>query len=170
MGALQTLITVEEYLPTPYHPDVNYNDGQIEERNVGEKEHGKLQERIFILLKRMRKLVPFLETRLRVSPTRYRVPDICAYHQEPAESVFTQPPALCIEILSTEDRLSRTVQLVEVYLSMGVPTVWVLDPIQKKAYAADSANKFREVSGQIATSDREVVMTLDEIFSEEDLF
>ena len=91
---LDTLVSVREYLSTAYHPDVNYVDGQLEERNVGEKEHGKLQARVYFLLKKMRVLVPFLETRVRVSATRYRVPDICAYEAEPEESVFTQPPVL----------------------------------------------------------------------------
>jgi len=170
MTTLQTLITVNEYLSTSYHPDVNYSDGQIEERNVGEKEHGKLQFWVAFLLKRTRKLAAFIETRLRVSATRYRVPDICAYVKEPDESVFTQPPELCIEILSPEDRLSRTIQIVEEYLAMGVPSVWVLDPLQKKAYAAYAAGGFHEVTGQIATADNQVVLMLDELFSEEDLF
>ena len=76
----QTPIPVDEYLVTPYHPDVNYSDGRIEERHVGEKEHGKLQFRVVYLLKR-RKLAAFIETRLRISATRYRVPDILCLRQ-----------------------------------------------------------------------------------------
>jgi hypothetical protein len=53
---------------------------------------------------------------------------------------------------------------------MGVPSVWVLDPLQKKAYAAYAAGGFHEVTGQIATADHQIVFTLAEIFSEEDLF
>jgi Uma2 family endonuclease len=167
---LQALVSVDEYLSTSYHPDRDYVEGRLEKRNAGEKEHGKLQFRITVLLKRQRKLVPFIQTRLRVAAARYRVPDICAYDREPDESIFTQPPLLCVEILSPEDRMSRTMEVVEDYLSMGVPTVWVLDPLQKKAYVADATAGFREISSQIATSDQRVSLTLDEIFSEEDLF
>jgi Uma2 family endonuclease len=164
-----TLVSVEEYLATAYHPDVDYVEDHLEERNVGKKEHGKLQFRIAILLKRTRKLVPFIETRLRISMTRFRVPDVCAYAEEPDESIFTKAPVLCIEILSPEDRLSRITEVVQDCLSMGVPTVWVLDPLKKKASIVDAAAGFREVSGQIATTDGRVVLTLEEIFSDDEI-
>jgi Uma2 family endonuclease len=32
-------VTVEEYLSSSYEPDVEYIDGRLEERNVGEIEH-----------------------------------------------------------------------------------------------------------------------------------
>jgi Uma2 family endonuclease len=166
----QTLVSVDEYLSTAHHPDVDYVEGHIEERNVGEKEHGKLQFRIALLLKRLRVVVPFIETRLRISADRYRVPDVCACEREPNESIFTQPPVLCIEILSPEDRMSHITRVVQDYLSIGVPTVWVLDPLEKKAYVADVLAGFREVTGQIASSDERVAFTLDQIFSDEDLF
>jgi hypothetical protein len=170
MGAAQTLISVREYLSTSYQPDVDYVDGEIEERNVGEKEHGQLQLRMAFLLTLQQKLLPFLDTRLRVSPTRYRVPDLCAYEKEPDESVFSQPPDLCIEILSPEDRLSRCVKVVQDYLSIGVPTVWVLDPLEKIAYVATQTEAFHQVRDRIATSDGKVEFTLEQIFSNERLF
>jgi len=163
-------VPVEEYLSTAYHPDVDYIGGHIEERNVGEKEHGKLQFRITFPLKRLRRVVPFIETRLRIAPDRYRVPDVCAYEKEPDESIFTKPPVLCIEILSPEDRMSCVTNVVQDYLSMGVPTVWVLDPLEKKAYVADAAVGLREVTGEIAATGQQVTLTLEEIFSDEDLF
>jgi hypothetical protein len=41
-----TLISVEEYLATSYRPDCDYVDGRIEERNVGDWDHGSLQAAI----------------------------------------------------------------------------------------------------------------------------
>ena len=166
---VQTLISVGEYLSRTYHPDMAYVDGQLEERNLGEKEHGKLQARVFILLKRTLRIFPFIETRLRVSPTRYRVPDVCVYEKEPDESVFTQPPLLCVEILSPEDRMSRISRVVDDYIAMGVRTVWILDPLEKKSYLADAASGLREVSGNLAVTDS-VALTTEEIFSQEELF
>jgi len=166
----QVLVPVEEYLSTAYHPDVDYIGGHLEERNVGEKEHGKLQFRITLLLKRLRKVVPFIETRLRIAVDHYRVPDVCAYEKEPDESIFTKPPVLCIEILSPEDRMSRVMKVVHDYLSMGVPTVWVLDPLGKKAYVADASVGFREVTDRIEAAGQQVTLTLEEIFSGDDLF
>ncbi len=39
MAQLQESVSITEYLATAYHPDVDYVDGRIEERNVGEKSH-----------------------------------------------------------------------------------------------------------------------------------
>jgi hypothetical protein len=58
---VQVAVPVEEYLSTAYHPDVDYIGGHLEERNVGEKEHGKLQFRITFLLKRCAKSCPSSE-------------------------------------------------------------------------------------------------------------
>ncbi|RXH57399.1 hypothetical protein [Granulicella sibirica] len=38
-------LTVEEYLRTSYRPDCDFVDGVIEERNLGEYEHSRLQGR-----------------------------------------------------------------------------------------------------------------------------
>ena len=38
-----TLVPVEEYLSTSYDPDCDYVDGELEDRNVGEKGHSKVQ-------------------------------------------------------------------------------------------------------------------------------
>ena len=37
-----TLVSVEEYLSSVYEPECDYVDGEIEDRNVGEKDHSKL--------------------------------------------------------------------------------------------------------------------------------
>ena len=48
---LTQLISVEEYLNTTYRPDVDYVDGEIEERNLGEFDHGDLQATISGMLR-----------------------------------------------------------------------------------------------------------------------
>ena len=49
--ATATLISLEEYLRTAYDPDCDYVDGVLEERNVGEWNHGDLQGEIVHYLK-----------------------------------------------------------------------------------------------------------------------
>ena len=44
-------IPVEEYLSTSYRPDRDYVDGEIEERNLGEKEHSILQLALAVLFR-----------------------------------------------------------------------------------------------------------------------
>ena len=41
---------------------------------------------------------------------------------------MTQPPLLCVEVLSPEDTMQRTRERVRDFLEMGVPAVWVVDP------------------------------------------
>jgi hypothetical protein len=38
-----TLISIAEYLASNYEPDRDYIDGVLEERNLGEYDHGRLQ-------------------------------------------------------------------------------------------------------------------------------
>ena len=45
-----TEVPVEEYLATSYEPDMEYVDGQLVERHVGEYSHSRLQTLIVIVL------------------------------------------------------------------------------------------------------------------------
>jgi Uma2 family endonuclease len=81
-----TLISVEEYLATSYRPDCDYVDGRIEERNLGEWDHSKLHAAITAYFYQRRKtwnisVTP--EQRVQVSPTRFRIPDVCVVLGEP---------------------------------------------------------------------------------------
>ena len=38
-----TQVSLDEYLRTRYRPDVDYVDGELEGRHVGEKEHSAVQ-------------------------------------------------------------------------------------------------------------------------------
>ena len=40
------LVSVHDYLSTSYRPDCDYVDGVVLERNVGEKDHSRLQTEI----------------------------------------------------------------------------------------------------------------------------
>ena len=136
--ATGALVSINEYLSTSYDPDCDYVDGIIEERNLGENDHADLQSAILAYLRSHRKewgIYSVVEQRVQVSPTRFRVPDVCVVAGErPKEQIFRTPPLMCIEILSPEDRLSRVRERVDDYLSFGVPYVWLLDPATRKAY------------------------------------
>ncbi len=129
--AVEALVPIGEYLATSYDPEMEYVDGQLVERNVGEYDHSQLQGSIIMLLgERSRgrfRVLP--EQRVQVSPSRYRVPDVCVmalpHRREP---VLTQPPHLAIEIRSPEDRLPAILAKVSDYLAFGIQHVWVIDP------------------------------------------
>ena len=164
----RTLISVEDYLATAYGPDCDFVDGHIEERNVGEVTHARLQARITAYLLthyEAKGLVVMTEVRVQVRPGRFRVPDICLTVGEPGEEVLTKPPFVCIEILSPEDRMSRIEVRINDYLAMGVPYVWVLDPQTRQAFTATAATGLQEVkSGVLQTENPALEVPLGEIF------
>jgi Uma2 family endonuclease len=158
-----TLVSVQEYLSSVYEPECDYVDGKIEDRNVGEKDHSKLQFKIQILLSRVPGISIFPEVRIRVAPTRFRVPDVAMYLAEPAEQVFTTPPYLVIEILSPEDRWSRLTRKLEDYLAMGCPNIWILDPVRSKAYRYEG-DAVCEVHDAFSTTDSRITVQLVHIW------
>ena len=166
--AMQTraLISVTEYLNTSYRPDRDYVDGLVVERNLGEYEHGRLQAAIgayFYMRRKEWGIHVSSGQRVRVSATRFRVPDVCVLLDEgPPEPVFTKPPFICIEILSPEDRLSKMQHRVGDYLAMGVPYIWILDPATRKAWRCSSTG-LTEVP-ELRTDSPGMVVPLDALF------
>ena len=78
------LVSVEEYLSTAYDPDVEYVDGVLVERNVGDWLHSLIQSNVLFALRRKYphlKAVP--ELRSSVTDTRYRLPDVCVLLEAP---------------------------------------------------------------------------------------
>jgi Uma2 family endonuclease len=163
-----TLVSLEEYLKTSYEPDCDYVEGVLEERNVGELGHSDLQTALASYLRiRARKwnVKVLTELRIRVSPTRVRIPDICVIsRKDPIEQVPTRPPLVCIEILSPDDRWSRVERRIEEFLAMGVPHVWVFDPQDRQVFDC-TANGRRLVTEEILEADP-VSINLGELFAE----
>lgn len=137
-------IPVSQYLATSYEPDCDYVDGEIEERNLGEQHHAFVQTAIAVIFSVNRKAWGFrslTELRLQVSATRFRVPDICVIpSSEPIVPIPTTPPAVCIEVLSPEDRLHRVVKRVQDYRTMGVENIWIIDPQTRECWTIDHAS------------------------------
>ncbi|HEY3455788.1 MAG TPA: Uma2 family endonuclease [Bryobacteraceae bacterium] len=108
------LVSIGEYLSTSYRPDRDLVDGQLIERNVGEYDHSRLQGALTTwLTNRQRawniRVLP--EQRLRVSATRFRIPDVCVISRNQGiEPVFTKPPLVCIEVLSKSLGAARKVR------------------------------------------------------------
>ncbi|WP_419806956.1 Uma2 family endonuclease [Terriglobus sp.] len=142
--ATQTVLTLmQEYLQTSYSPDMDFVDGHLEERNVGEHEHARLQwliAKAFSPREDEWDLEGVIEQRIRVDGSRVRICDVALLRSDaPFERVIETPPFLCIEILSREDRLSRAKIVLEDYWRMGVKHIWLLDPHRDIAYVFDDA-------------------------------
>lgn len=130
------MVSLEEYMASAYEPDCDFVDGFLEERNVGEWNHSRLQVETGAHLHTRYKstgLRVLSALRIRVSPRRVRIPDLCVFLTDPMERVPATPPFLCIEILSPEDRMSHVEVRINDFLAMGVNTVWILDPETRQA-------------------------------------
>ena len=164
-----TLISVEQYLATSYRPDCDYVDGRIEERNLGELDHSSLQTAVAAYFFSRRKrwdITVVVEQRVQVSPTRFRIPDVCVVLGKATEQIFRTPPFLCVEILSPEDRMTRVQERVDDYLAMGVGYVWVLDPSGRRVYVATPAVGLQEFKGDILrTENPSLELPLAEVFA-----
>jgi Uma2 family endonuclease len=166
--ATNVLIPVSEYLKTSYSPDCDYVDGEVQERNLGESDHSDLQAQFVRLLSKPAseqyvRVNP--EIRVQITPTRFRIPDICV-RRVPVhrEQIIRTPPLLCVEILSPEDRMSRVRERVRDFLSMGVREVWIVDPATRSVAVCAGANTVEHSSGELTVPDTPVAIAIAEIF------
>ena len=98
MATAPPLLSIEEYLRTSYHPDADYVDGEIEERNLGEFEHATFQSAIngwFWPRRAEWAIHPVTEQRIRIASSRVRVCDIAILRADaPRERVIITPPLI----------------------------------------------------------------------------
>jgi Uma2 family endonuclease len=171
-GETERLWTVQEYLRSSWHPDREFVDGRIEERNLGEKEHSLIQGYLTALFWMKRpewEVGIFPELRTQTQKRRFRVPDVLITRaQDKFERYVTQPPLIAIEILSPEDRLSDLQAKASEYRGFGVENIWVIDPERRIAYI-DNGSALEEVkTGELVVAGTAIRVVLSEMFAELD--
>ena len=142
-------------------------DGALEERNAGESDHSWIQLRIgsFFLNRFLETgIVAIPEWRFQVKPTRFRVPDLIVVRGRPNERILTQPPLLCIEILSPEDTISRMNVRIQDYLDFGVPAVWLVDPQEGRVWICRRDGMQEATGNSIRVDGTEIEVPMTEIF------
>jgi Uma2 family endonuclease len=169
-AAVVPFVSIDEYLHTSYSPDVDYVDGQIEERNLGEFDHSDLQTILATIFRNNQKtwgVKALAELRTQVSPTRFRVPDLLIIETVRERTpIIRKAPLLCIEVLSPEDRWPRVEIRLRDYFTMGVPVVWVFDPQERTATVVrkdGTRDEYRE--GALHLDGTLVKLDLAEVFS-----
>jgi len=165
--ATRALTPVEVYLTSVYRPDCDYVDGEVLERNLGERDHSYIQMALgsyFFSRHKELGIEVYPEQRVQVKPNRYRIPDLCVVRGGTKEKIFTIPPFLCIEILSPEDRMSRVWERLHDYFEMGVPNVWVVDPETRVAHIATPSGDLHRVVDTLRTNDPVLEVPLSEVF------
>jgi Uma2 family endonuclease len=162
-------MTVDQYLSSMFHPDCDFVDGRIEERNVGEYEHSRVQhmlDRIFGNNERSWKVFTSPGCRLQVAAKRFRIPDVMVLRRGTKFTrVIREAPLICIEVLSPEDTWTRIRERLNDYLAMGVEHIWCFEP-EAREVRRYTAEGFEKVTGPELTIPGTLVrVNVPEVFS-----
>ena len=156
-----TLIPVDEYLRYSEKPNCEYRDGVLYPKPMPTLFHSLLGFMLVFMLRKLG-LEAASELTVRLSPTKFLIPDVVAapvlQNPYPTEAVL-----LCCEILSPEDRLGTTLAKCEEYHTWGVPFCWVIDPIKRTAWEYHSGAEPVRVTGALRAG--ELSVGLEELFS-----
>lgn len=165
-----TATPVEEYLAKTWRPDREYIDGEIRERNLGERPHSDLQMKIAWWLYNHRKrwnvsVLP--EQRIQVHPARFRVPDLAVIGGDlPVENIITHPPLICIEVLSKDDSITRMKDRINDYAAFGVPNIWFFDPELRGVWICRPDSMHWMTEGILHATGTEIAVPLQEIWDD----
>ena len=164
-------VPLAEYLSTEYEPDCEYIDGVLEERNVGKKKHSQTQTRLsrwLGLRESQHGFEVLVEQRVRISASRFRIPDICLVRRDETEEAIQSPPVLWVEILSPEDRWSRMQAKVADVLRFGIGTIWIVDPYTHQAWIVTAATGAVEVDdGLLRCANPALEVSLNEVLPQD---
>jgi hypothetical protein len=143
-------------------------DGVVVERNLGEYQHAKLTRAVlghFHLRRKEWGILGLPERRIQVSPTRFRVPDVCRLASpDPQEQILGTGPLLCIELLSAEDRLFAMQARLGDFLSMGMPYILTLDPKDRRARRCTLEGLHQ--ANELRTENPTVLVPIETLFEE----
>jgi hypothetical protein len=165
-------LTLEEYLHSSWSPDCDFVDGRSEERNVGTFPHASAVASLLWTLSgkqewKTSSVLSLPSLRVRVSPTRIRVPDVCVTERgSRKEPILTCPPIAVIELLDDEDRFCAAIQKFADFERFGVKCLWAIDPVRKRAYRCKNWSLENVVTGELAAPGTPIRIMLDEMFSE----
>ena len=162
---VEALTSVDEYLNTSYDPDVEFVDGVLVERNVGDWLHALIQRNLIVALTvKYPHIYAVPELRSRTTETRFRLPDVSVMLAAPEAAYLTEPAWLAIEILSADDRMPDVLEKLEEYSQKGVPNIWLVDPRRETMYVyADGALSLTR-GDVITTADQTIELHRSEIF------
>jgi len=136
---------------------------------VGERDHNRIQLLIgswFLSHEKEWNVEVIPEQRTRVSKSRVRIPDVCLVSRDiSVEQVTVTPQLLCIEILSPEDRLSRTIKVLDDFAKMGVPHLWIIDPKQRIGYIYTSPDNLQLVTERLTIPETPIYLDLPALFA-----
>jgi Uma2 family endonuclease len=155
------LVSVEDYLRMTEKPYREYRDGEVISKPMPTKLHSLIQFALQMLLQ-AQGVQPFPELTIRLSPTKYLIPDVAV--AEDFEGAYpTERVPLCCEILSPDDRLGATLSKCEEYHAWGVPFCWVIDPYKRTAWEYHAGSEPTRVTEGLRAG--ELCVKLSDLFA-----
>ena len=166
MAAVQTLISVGDYLAHETKPASEYEDGVLRQKPMAAWDHGVLQKRIMQLLDHAAPaLVSASEVTVQIREGKFLVPDVIAQRREAIQDPYPlEPVHLCVEILSPSDRISEALAKCEEYHAWGVEMTWILDPDERRAWLFRKQHRPEEVPADGSLVTEGVSIPLAEVF------
>ncbi len=159
------LVSVEEYLRTSYKPACEYIDGELRQRPMPTSAHADVQSQIGTLVNtRFPSFVGSTELTVKLRENKFLIPDVSVRLRAGREIPYpTKPIHLCVEIMSSEDRFIRVLGKCDEYLEWGVPTTWIIDPENRRAWQFEAwPPEEIQSGGQLKAG--EIAIPVDDIF------
>jgi len=167
-GPVPTM-TVDQYLSSMFHPDCDFVDGRIEERNVGEYGHSVVQKmllRIFMRHEAEWGVEVLPECRTQVAETRFRVPDVLVLRADHGvHRIVREAPLICMEVVSPEDTWKHIREVLSDFLAMGVEHNWVFDPETRMAHRFDADGLHVVKEDELGVPGTAIRVSVAEVFS-----
>lgn len=164
-------VSMEEYLRTSFSPDSEYIDGYLKEKPVVMSVHGTLESLLsfwFYQHEEEWQIRVGVEVPTQVTPDRIRLPDVVVDHARFWPQTLVDPPLLVIEVLAPSDAEAETKNRIRDYLTMGIQTIWVIDPETRTAEIWGETQKLAATRLTVAGS--QVYVELETIFARLDKY
>jgi Uma2 family endonuclease len=157
-------VSVEDYLRRTEKPYCEYVDGVLSPKAMPTKLHALIQYLLQVLLRRQG-VEALAEIHVRISPTKYLIPDVIAAPTIGAPYP-TEPVLLCVEVLSPEDHIGAMLAKCEQYHAWGVPYCWIIDPEKRSAWQYHSGAEPEHIAGSATLTAGSLTVSLPELFSQ----
>ena len=158
------IVSVEDYLRRTEKPYCEYVEGVLRPKSMPTTLHARVQFLLQLLLDRQG-VEALGEVHVRLSPTKYLIPDVIAAPE--IQSPYpTEPVLLCVEILSPEDRVGAMLAKCQEYHAWGVPFCWVIDPEKQTGWQYHAGSDPERVERDSTLVAGQLSVPLEELFSE----
>jgi Uma2 family endonuclease len=161
------VVTVEQYLNASYEPDIEFVDGTLVRRNLGDWLHSLVQSNVlFAVRRKYPHLKVVAELRSSVTGTRFRLPDVCVVLSAPKTKYLLDAAFLVVEVLSESDLMSEVMEKLREYAAKGVQNIWLLDP-RLRLLCIYQTPALIEIDGEtISSTDGSIELSRSEIFAD----